>query len=298
MGVAFQSTVSFFYLLYGMLTLALQRPSHILAVHRSSDPSKHLIAKKVREESNELEILRILDTTQPKSEHVIPLLDSFYMHPEQCVILPQMDTVTACLMMARRELNDSVAQVCWGLIKGLAYLHMHYIAHRDIKPDNLVVDKDFCLKIIDFDVAMQVKDEDEEVDDYCGTDYWMAPEVKKAPLMYSPIKADRWSCGQVILYLLDELKKADNPLDAIAKKLTAQNPKQRPSLPESRIWDGALLQDIPDVGKVGERRVLQPLQDTVAVDKASRKPPKTKKQRRNQNEGEGFVVGPIVQKVR
>ena len=283
-----------------MLTLALQRPSHILTVHRSSDPSKQFIAKKVREESNELEILRILDTTQPKSEHIIPLLDSFYTHPGQWVILPQMDTVAAYLMSTPSKSNDSVARICWDLIKGLAYLHMHNIAHRDIKPDNLVVDKTFRLKIIDFDVATQVKDEDEEVDDYCGTKYWIAPEVEKAQSMYSPIKADRWSCGQVILYLLDELKKTDNPLRAIARKLKARNPKQRPSLLEWRIWDGT-PQNIPDVGNVGERKVLQPRQDTIEVDGASTKPPKAKKQRLtvfDESEGEGFAeLGPIVQKV-
>ncbi|KAF8437702.1 hypothetical protein L210DRAFT_3340415, partial [Boletus edulis BED1] len=50
-------------------------------------------------------------------------------------------------------------------------------AHRDVKPDNLVVDKSFNLKIIDFDIAMLVEDEDEEVDDQCETRDWMAPEV-------------------------------------------------------------------------------------------------------------------------
>ncbi|KAI0245958.1 kinase-like domain-containing protein, partial [Lactifluus subvellereus] len=85
-----------------------------------------------------------------------------------------------------------------GLIKGLAYLHKLCIAHRDIKPDNLLVDPDFCLKIIDFDIAMQVKDEDEEVDGKCGTTHWMAPEVEKKCSTYSPIKADRWSCGRVL----------------------------------------------------------------------------------------------------
>jgi serine/threonine protein kinase len=73
--------------------------------------------------------------------------------------------------------------------------------------------------MIDFDIAMQVKDEDEEVDDQCGTKHWMAPEVKKKSSTYSPIKADRWSCGRVLLYLLDELRKEDKLLRAILRKL-------------------------------------------------------------------------------
>ena len=37
----------------------------------------------------------------------------------------------------------SRVQLGWGLVKGLAYLHEHKVAHRDIKPRNLVCDGDF-----------------------------------------------------------------------------------------------------------------------------------------------------------
>jgi serine/threonine protein kinase len=130
------------------------------------------------------------------------------------------------------DLSESeVSQLCPGLIDGLAYLHEHCIAHRDIKPGNLVVDKNSCLKIIDFDTARQVKDEDEEVDGQCGTKHWMAPEVEKK-LKHSPIRADRWACGQVLLFLLRGLRKGDKSVRVFATKLMAHKPKQRPSLVE------------------------------------------------------------------
>ncbi|KAI0245827.1 hypothetical protein BJV78DRAFT_1259993 [Lactifluus subvellereus] len=207
-------------------------PSHILTVYRPSDPSKELIAKKVRKKSNELEILKLLNTIQPKSEHVISLLDSFHTQSGPWAILSKMDTVADY---------------------GLAYLHKLCIAHRDIKPDNLVVDQDFCLKIIDFDIAMQVKDEDEEVDGQCGTRHWMAPEVEDKSSTYSPIKADRWSCGRVLLYLLDEFRKENKLLRAIAGKLKAHDPKQRPSLLEWHTWFTTPFLDVANVRK-GARR--------------------------------------------
>ncbi len=46
----------------------------------------------------------------------------------------------------------------------------------------------------------------------------------------SPIRADRWSCGQVIIYLLDEFGKEDEPLSSIAMKLKVHSPRKRPSL--------------------------------------------------------------------
>jgi len=89
----------------------------------------------------------------------------------------------------------------------------------------------FCLKIIDFDIAMQVEDEDEEVNDQSGSEHWMAPEVENESV-YSPIKADRWSTGKVLCYLFMELEEEDKYLRSIAGKLTARNPNQRWSMLE------------------------------------------------------------------
>ncbi|KAI0283142.1 hypothetical protein BGY98DRAFT_931338 [Russula aff. rugulosa BPL654] len=112
-------------------------PSHILTVYRRSDPSKKFIAKKVHEESNELDILKHLNTTWPKSKHIISLHEWFQTQSTLWVILPKMVTLTGC------RLHGKVAQVCWGLIEGVAYLHKLFISHGDIKPSNLVVDSNF-----------------------------------------------------------------------------------------------------------------------------------------------------------
>ena len=189
------------------------------------DSNKEFIAKKVREDSHELKILRLLDTFPLKSDHVISLIDSFH----GWAILPKMVTVENYVEFAPDRFERKVSQVCWGLIKGVAYLHEHRIAHRDIKPDYLLVDEKFCLKIIDFDLAMRVEDEDEEVDDQCGTESWMAPEVGKNA-RHSPIKADRWACGRVLLFLLSAFGKEDESMKGFARNLVAHNPNQRPSL--------------------------------------------------------------------
>jgi len=177
-----------------------------------------------------------------------------------------MDSISDYITNARQQLESKTTQVCWGLIKGLAYLHELCIAHGDIKPDNLVVDQDFCSKIIDFDIAMQLKDEDEKVDDECGTKHWMAPEVKTSTT-YSPIRADRWSCGRVLLYLLDELETDDERLRAIGSKLKVHNPNQRPSLLKRHSWHPVPLLNMGNI----ERKASRPQQDSMA--------PNAKKQR-------------------
>ncbi len=244
-------------------------PTHIFPVYHPSVPSKELIAKKVREQSDELEILTYLNNLQPNSEHIISLHASFQTQSTSWIILPRMDSIKDYVSFAPTQLYGKFAKICWGFIKGVAYLHKLRIAHRDIKPANILLDRrDLCVKIIDFDLAIQVEDEDEEVNDQCGSKHWMAPEVEKNS-MYSPIKADRWSSGQVLLYLFRELENEDKYLRSIAEKLTTLSPNRRLSM----------LEIAPPVSDVaGDRKVLRSLQDIVEGDKENANPPK--KQRR------------------
>ena len=124
----------------------------------------------------------------------------------------------------------------WGLIRGLAYLHEHKIAHRDINPNNLVRNHIFNFKILDFDLAIKVEDENIETFGFLGTEGRTAPEVGKQGgllTLYSPIKADRWSCGCVILRHImigSTVINADRHLLNFANQLLMEDPQQQPSL--------------------------------------------------------------------
>jgi serine/threonine protein kinase len=107
------------------------------------------------------------------------------------LILPKPRSIRDQVLLNSRATGR--VQLGWGLIKGPAYLHEHKIAHRDVKPDNIICDDDFRLQIIDLDVAIKVEDESTEIDEYRGTKGRTAAEMGKEDgprLMYSPIKAD------------------------------------------------------------------------------------------------------------
>jgi len=245
-------------------------PGSIRSGYSKSDRTKELIAKKVCKTPNELTMLEHLTVLDPKSDHVIMLLDSIQTQTGWWIILPGMSSLANCLAFPTNGIERKVGGICWGLISGLAYLHGLCIAHRDIKPDNLVVDRDFCLKIIDFDLAVQLKDETEEVSDECGTETWMAPEVEDERLQkYKPIKADIWSCGRVILHVLDSLRKEETYLRVIATRLKADDPEQRPALRElDRQEDPAIFTDVYERSRGQSDRALD-----------TDEPPKAKKAR-------------------
>ena len=217
------------------LTNVFQLPPHLRRVYRRNDSNKtEYIAKHVRSGSNELAIHDYLRTKPYQSPHIISLIKSIPSTTREWLILPKLSSIRNQLYMKRGGVADRV-RLGWGLVKGLAYLHEHKIAHRDIKPDNLVGDRHFILKIIDFDLAIKVRDENTEIVEYCGTQGWTAPEIggQDGPAaMYSPIKADRWSCGRVLLHhiMVGMARTGDHRLLNFANELMAKDPQQRPSL--------------------------------------------------------------------
>ncbi|KAG6382156.1 hypothetical protein JVT61DRAFT_801 [Boletus reticuloceps] len=123
---------------------------------------------------------------------------------------------------------------------------------------------------------MRVEDEDEEVDDQCGTQNWTAPEVEKR---HSPIKADRWACGRVLQSLLDRFGKEDESLRVFARDLTAHDPKQRPSVLEWGRYSALPFSHAGNIGNSDARKASRPRRDRVEGDGENTKPPNVKKQR-------------------
>jgi serine/threonine protein phosphatase PrpC len=63
------------------------------------------------------------------------------------------------------------------LARGVAALHRVGVVHRDIKPDNVILESEGSLKLIDFGVVRVLGLEDSRPEDIPGTPAYMAPEM-------------------------------------------------------------------------------------------------------------------------
>ena len=62
------------------------------------------------------------------------------------------------------------------LVTGVEYLHKLGICHRDLKPDNILIDQWDDVKIIDFGLSNFFK-ADQVLTSDCGTMQYVAPEL-------------------------------------------------------------------------------------------------------------------------
>ncbi|EDQ84930.1 uncharacterized protein MONBRDRAFT_34468 [Monosiga brevicollis MX1] len=86
------------------------------------------------------------------------------------------------------------------IVSALQYCHARGIVHRDLKAENLLLDKDLQIKIADFGFA-NMYEPDQKLNTFCGSPPYAAPELFQGREYTGP-EVDVWSCGVILFTLI------------------------------------------------------------------------------------------------
>ena len=91
------------------------------------------------------------------------------------------------------------------ILKGIKFCHDNNICHLDIKPANIIFDKNFEIKILDFGLSDDIKYDNGKIIDYKdtrGTKQYKCPEIWEEGKYYTGVEADVFSLGVILFNLV------------------------------------------------------------------------------------------------
>ena len=147
-----------------------------------------------------------------RSKHVVQLLDviKFQWNSQEltCLVLEHIDG--SDLDKLSFSPDPAYQKVLWQIASGLADIHRAGVIHRDIKPQNIRMDKFGIVKIIDFGLAREAGI-DAKTKSNTGTIGYMAPELYGSATISFSSAVDTYAFGRTALALLGLTPKVEKP---------------------------------------------------------------------------------------
>ncbi|EAS06162.2 Serine/Threonine kinase domain protein (macronuclear) [Tetrahymena thermophila SB210] len=167
--------------------------------------------------SREIHILKLL-----RHSNIIQLYEIIET-PKQLFLIMEyasggelFDYIVANQRVKEREAARFFQQI----ISGIEYIHKLNIVHRDMKPENLLLNHDKSIKIVDFGLSNTYK-KNELLKTACGSPCYAAPEMITGK-RYNGLGVDIWSCGVILFALICGYLPFEDPVTAnLYKKITA-----------------------------------------------------------------------------
>jgi len=154
---------------------------------------------------NEIDIMRSLD-----HENIIKLYEVHETENSIYLVLELIQGKSLQDALKKTTFKEEYSEVkivnmIRSILDALAYLASKGMMHRDLKPDNILLDKESKIKIADFGLATLI-DLPEYIFKKCGTPGYIAPEVfkydPKNPVTGYDDKCDVFSAGCIFYYML------------------------------------------------------------------------------------------------
>jgi eukaryotic-like serine/threonine-protein kinase len=137
-----------------------------------------------------------------RSKHVVQLYDVVQLSdrraPETAIVLEFIEGMN--LEFGSYKPNRKYIHTLWQIACGLRDVHEAGVIHRDIKPNNIRLDKEGVIKIIDFGLARS--QDAAKTRSIIGTPVFMAPELWSDKTISFDASIDAYAFGATALALL------------------------------------------------------------------------------------------------
>ena len=184
----------------------------------------------------EREALSVSNLSHP---NIVEVYDVGEEDGNHYIVMEYIDGKTLKQLLKKREslTLTEVIDIMTQLTDGIAHAHESYIIHRDIKPQNIMIEDDGRIKITDFGIAMALNATQlTQTNSVMGSVHYLPPE--QASGRPATIKSDIYALGIMMYELLTGSVpfKGDNAVEIALKHMKDKIPsvrKQDPSIPQS-----------------------------------------------------------------
>lgn len=206
--------------------------------------------------------------------NIVRLCDVIHTERKLTLVFEFLDQdLKKLLDMCDRGLDfNTTRSFLYQLLKGVSYCHQHRVLHRDLKPQNLLINREGFLKLADFGLArafgIPVRSYTHEV----VTLWYRAPDVLMGSRKYST-PVDIWSVGCILAEMITGRPlfpgNADqDQLDRIFRGLGTPSERSWPQVVELPEWKSDFPQYeakswsgiVPDLDPHGVHLISQMLQ--------------------------------------
>ncbi len=186
------------------------RSTQVCLAHRKIDGTAVIIKRCTHRSAEKIGLWldeEFLLLSKVRSEHVVRALELVQSAEGPALILECFDGCTlAELMCCRRLQLKEFLRVAEQLTQALVDVHRQGIVHRDIKPQNVLIDpQSLCLKLTDFGVSSHTEELQEDRDGALrGTLPYLSPEQTGRTGRVVDARSDLYSLGASLYQLLTD----------------------------------------------------------------------------------------------
>jgi serine/threonine protein kinase len=240
-----------------------------------------LMHREIAGDSDQLERFRreARAVAQLNHPHVVGVIDAGEEgdpdYPTPYIVFEYVEGETLKARIRRSDglaVSESIAYAI-EIARGLAVAHDHGIVHRDVKPQNVLVDEDGTARVTDFGIARSLHQEGLTADGrVLGTTDYVSPEQALGHAVSG--QSDLYSLGVVLFEMLtgDVPFKGENQVTVAMKHVREELPDVQLRRPEVSAALAAVLDRV--TAKQLDRRypdaptLIAELEDTLAIETA------------------------------